>query len=109
MNVHINILRWSGNFRTILGKDGWLFLTAEIQDELDATHPQVGDEDAARIRLHRFGLLTSGSLRIEFHCRHQPRLTQRTNSANKVGRGRSLPVRRQAVATARPTLPFSRR
>jgi len=69
MNVHMTFLRWFGKFRAILVRDGWVILGAERQDELDATHPQVGDEGTARIRLHRLGLLTSRSLRIDFFPR----------------------------------------
>jgi hypothetical protein len=76
MNVHINFRRWPGEFRAMLAKDGWVILTAESQDELDATHPQVSDEDAARIRLHRLGLLTSPSVRIDFF----PRGTEASSS-----------------------------
>ena len=69
MNVHISFLRCSGDFRAILVKDGWAILTAESRDELDATHPEVGDQDAARIRLYRLGLLVSHWLRIDFFSR----------------------------------------
>ena len=69
LNVHISILRWSVNFSAILLKDGWAILAAESRDELDATHPEVGDQKAARIRLYRLGLLLSRSLRIDFFPR----------------------------------------
>jgi hypothetical protein len=42
-------------------------LEEEGEDSLQATHPEVADESAARLRLHGLGLLTSASLRIEFH------------------------------------------
>jgi hypothetical protein len=66
MNVHISFLRFPGKFRAILEEDGWVISTAESENELDATHPAVGDQDAARIRLYRLGLLISHWLRIDF-------------------------------------------
>jgi len=49
-----------------LHQDGWEILTGEDDKEIEVTHPQVTTEGAARIRLHRLGLLTSRTLRIEF-------------------------------------------
>ena len=69
MNVHISILRCSGHFRAILQKDGWAISTAGSESELDATHPEVDDQDAARSRLYRLGLLISHWLRIDFFPR----------------------------------------
>jgi hypothetical protein len=68
MNVHINLLR-PDDFRTALRKDGWVIRATAKEKELDATHPEVNDESAARARLNRLGLLTSGFLRIEFRPR----------------------------------------
>jgi hypothetical protein len=73
MNVHMNLLRWSDDFRATLRKDGWVILAAERKEELDASHPQVKDEDAARSRLQGLGMLTSGSLRIDFRPRCRAR------------------------------------
>jgi hypothetical protein len=77
MNIHMNFLRSPADFRAILSEDGWVILAAEKNDEVDATHPQVADEDAARIRLHRLGLLTSRALRIEFRRGKSPTFTDR--------------------------------
>jgi hypothetical protein len=64
MNIRFNLLRSASVFEATLRRDGWVIST--LNDEIDATHPEVSDEEAARSRLHRLGLLTSGSLRIEF-------------------------------------------
>ena len=66
MNVHMNLLRWPDDFRAVLRNDGWVILGGRKEEEVEATHPQVKDEGAARVRLNRLGLLTSGSVRIEF-------------------------------------------
>jgi len=66
MKIHINLLRSADVFQETLRQDGWVVSAVERTDELEATHPQVGNEDTARSRLHRLGLLTSGSIRIEF-------------------------------------------
>jgi hypothetical protein len=87
MQLHLNFLRWSADFRAILSKDGWVLLAGEKKDELDATHPQVGDEDAARTRLHRLGLLTSRSLRIEFRQHHKTGVTDKKNSGMRLEPG----------------------
>ena len=65
MNIHFDLLQSSRDLRETLARDGWQLL-AEGNDELDASHPEVRDETAARNRLHHLGLLTAGSVRIEF-------------------------------------------
>jgi hypothetical protein len=80
MNVHMSFLRWSRRFRAILVDDGWVISTEKSQDELDATHPEVGDQDAARIRLYRLGLLISHSLHIDFFPRARKVSTDTWNS-----------------------------
>jgi hypothetical protein len=45
--------------------DGWK-LEPERGGVFRAHHPLAADQIAARSRLHRLGLLTSGSVRIEF-------------------------------------------
>ena len=83
MNIHMSFLRRSCEFRAILVGDGWRISTAENLDELDATHPEVGDEEAARIRLYRLGFLISPSLGIEFFPRAREMTTDsRTNCDN---------------------------
>jgi hypothetical protein len=69
MNVHISILRFPGKFRAILVNDGWAISTEESENELDAIHSEVGDQETARIRLYRLGLLLSHWLRIDFFPR----------------------------------------
>ena len=85
MNVHMNLLR-PDNFRATLRKDGWAILAAANQDELDTTHPEVRDENAARIRLDRLGMLTSGSLRIEFRPRRRMEFPERKDTATRIAR-----------------------
>ena len=70
MHVWIEPLQWSEPILAALRKDGWA--VAFGQDGVSARHPQAPDERAARHRLHGLGLLTSGSLRIEF-CHAGPR------------------------------------
>jgi hypothetical protein len=66
MKVRFNLLHWSERFQAALRRDGWVILEPERKDEVQATHPQVGNEQMARTRLHRLGLLNAGSVRIEF-------------------------------------------
>ena len=72
MKVHMKLLRCPDDLRTSLRKDGWVIQKTSRKNELDASHPQVEDEDMARIRLQRLGLLTSASLRVEFCPRCKP-------------------------------------
>ena len=64
MHVRIELLRQSEPILATLRKDGWV--VAFGQDGVSARHPQAPDERAARNRLDSLGLLTSGSLSIEF-------------------------------------------
>lgn len=74
MNVRIQPLRQPDGLRQALCDDGWS-LETERDGVVYAEHPQVGAEVAARNRLHHLGLLTSGSLRIEFpHPQHTRRV-----------------------------------
>ena len=70
MHVKIELLRQSEPILATLRKDGWE--VAFGQDGVSAHHPRAPNESAARHRLHGLGLLTSGSLRIEF-CHAGPR------------------------------------
>ena len=70
MHVRIELLRWSEPILVALRRDGWAVESG--QDGVSARHPQAPNERAARRRLHGLGLLTSGSLRIEF-CHAGPR------------------------------------
>jgi len=54
-----------------LHQDGWVILAGKGDREIEVSHPQVTTEDAARIRLHRLGLLTSRTLRIDFWPSYQ--------------------------------------
>jgi hypothetical protein len=71
MRVRIELLRRSEPVLAALRGDGWAVAFGE-DGAVSARHPRVPDESAARRRLHRLGLLTSGALRIEF-CRAGPR------------------------------------
>jgi hypothetical protein len=65
MQVRIQSLRRSEAVFAALREDGWA-LQAGQDGAVCARHPLAPDEDTARSRLHELGLLTSGSLRIEF-------------------------------------------
>ena len=70
MRVRIELLRWSEPILVALRKDGWAVEPGQ-GGTLCARHPEVPNQRAARSRLHGLGLLTSGSLRIEF-CDARP-------------------------------------
>jgi hypothetical protein len=65
MQLHVQFLRRSTALASLLLRDGWR-LEPQSDRSFRAQHPRVGDERAARSRLHLLGLLTSGSLRIDF-------------------------------------------
>jgi hypothetical protein len=65
MHVRIELLRRLERTLAALRKDGWAVESGH-GGTLCAHHPQVPNESAACSRLHGLGLLTSGSLRIEF-------------------------------------------
>ena len=66
MRINMKFLWHSeDDFRNSLRQDGWV-IVEKGDAEIDVAHPQVTSEDAARIRLHRLGLLISGAVRIEF-------------------------------------------
>jgi hypothetical protein len=65
MHLHIQLLRDPDGLRGVLRRDGWKVRTGP-HEAVVAVHPDVPDDAAARARLHRLGLLTSSSLRIEF-------------------------------------------
>jgi hypothetical protein len=65
MHVHIQPVRRSEGFLAVLREDGWAVRPGR-DGAVWARHPRAADEGAARSRLHSLGLLTSGSLRIEF-------------------------------------------
>jgi hypothetical protein len=65
MHVRIELLRWSEPILAALRRDGWAVESGQ-DGAVSARHPQAPNERAARRRLHGLGLLTSGSLRIEF-------------------------------------------
>ena len=65
MHVRIQPLRGSEAFVVAMRKDGWAVESGQ-DGAVSARHPQAPNERAARRRLHGLGLLTSGSLRIEF-------------------------------------------
>ena len=65
MRVRFQPLREWGDLRRVLRADGWV-LEGEPPAAVVAEHPNATDQPAARGRLHRLGLLTSGGVRIEF-------------------------------------------
>jgi hypothetical protein len=65
MDVRIQLLRQFTGLRETLAHDGWR-VEPTADGSLSACHPQVPNEVAARSRLLGLGLLTSGSVRIEF-------------------------------------------
>jgi hypothetical protein len=71
MNVFINVLRLADAIEETLQGDGWAVAAVDGTEMLVATHPRVRNEGAARSRLFRLGMLTSGSLRIEFRPRRK--------------------------------------
>jgi len=66
MHLQIQLLRRPDELRRTLRDDGWV-LEADEATFVRASHPSVRDEAAARSRLGQIGLLTSASLRVEFH------------------------------------------
>jgi hypothetical protein len=65
MVVYIQVLGRLRNVGQSLRRDGWT-VDEESPNTLEATHPGVDGQPAARARLSSLGLLTSGRLRIEF-------------------------------------------
>jgi len=65
VKVDIQMLRPSEKLLGLLSHDGWA-LESSQELALCVSHPQVADQEQARHRLDRLGLLTSGRLRIEF-------------------------------------------
>jgi hypothetical protein len=65
MHVRIQSIGRRGALLVALREAGW---EVEVGQDgaASARHPLVPDEGAARVRLHHLGLLTSGSVRIEF-------------------------------------------
>jgi hypothetical protein len=66
----MRFLRHAGKLQAALQNDGWE-LEREHDESLYARHPDVPDEEAARDRLCSLGLLTSGSLSIEFRLKRE--------------------------------------
>ena len=65
MIVHVELLGQAQAVRDLLLADGWE-VEAGPEHSLLLTHRDVPDEEAARGRLDRLGLLTSPSLRVDF-------------------------------------------
>ena len=65
MKLQLRFLSQRGRLQETLHNDGWQLEHAR-DEAVYARHPQVADEGAARTRLYRLGLLTSGALYIEF-------------------------------------------
>jgi hypothetical protein len=67
MHVRITSIGRQEALLVAFREDGWAVELGQ-DGTVSARHPLVSDEGAARSRLHGLGLLTSGSVRIEF-CR----------------------------------------
>jgi hypothetical protein len=65
MIVRVELLGQAEAVRDLLLADGWE-VESGPEHSLLISHPGVPDEEAARERLDRLGLLTSPSLRIDF-------------------------------------------
>ena len=65
MRIRLRFLRDARVIEEMLENDGWKL--EREQESVSAKHPDISDEASARSRLHELGLLTSGSLHIEFH------------------------------------------
>jgi hypothetical protein len=65
MNIEIQLLRQRETIRGLLRAHGWR-LDQKPDHHCSASHPEVTDQAAARAHLEALGLLTSGSLRIDF-------------------------------------------
>jgi hypothetical protein len=64
VNIRIELLGQAGRVRDVLCRNGWAL--SGPGTNVIASSPRVPDEEMARIRLYELGLLTSGSVRIEF-------------------------------------------
>ena len=65
MKTHIQMLWRNTEVMERLQGDGWEVETSQ-QDSLCAQHHAVENEEQARQRLYKLGLLTSASIRIDF-------------------------------------------
>jgi len=65
MRVHFESVRDESALRGLLKEDGWE-LGEAAAGAFDASHPGAADQQSARSRLHKLGLLISARLRIEF-------------------------------------------
>jgi hypothetical protein len=65
MMIRFEFVRGADGLRELLRANGWK-LEDPVAGTLYATHPEVGDQPAARSRLHELGVLTSAQFRIEF-------------------------------------------
>lgn len=65
MKISIYPLGPAETIRELLSQDGWQTkLTTD--NRIEASHPKVADEEQARERLYPLGLLTTGTVRIEW-------------------------------------------
>jgi len=65
MIVHVRLLEHAEAVQVLLLRDGWT-VESQADGSLTISHPQVPDEQAARDRLDRLGLLTSPAVRLDF-------------------------------------------
>jgi hypothetical protein len=71
MLIRVHFLHESAGPLQALRGDGWN-LEGEADWEVEASHPDITDEAAARSRLHDLGLLISRSLLIHFDRLRRP-------------------------------------
>jgi len=81
MVTYIRLLKSSREVKELLCADGWHIEELE-NGALATTHTQVVNQDDARVRLSRLGLLTSSRLRIKFEP-HFTRCATRGTSVYK--------------------------
>jgi hypothetical protein len=65
MNVHLTLLGHAAGLQENLLRDGWK-VEPQLDSSLTISHPKAPDEQAARNRLDRLGLLISPAVRIGF-------------------------------------------
>jgi hypothetical protein len=65
MRICVQVLRKRQHFQQALIEAGWQIVDP-TEELIEARHPQVNDEKAARRRLSEIGFLTTPYARVEF-------------------------------------------
>jgi hypothetical protein len=65
MKITVHVFRKRLVFQQALRRAGW-HIFDPAADPMEVDHPDVHDEDTARLRLSEIGLLTSSHVRVEF-------------------------------------------